>query len=97
MHRAQTQPPADRDVFDNSLSARLYEATNDARYITAANAAAAFVSAHMYYGQGIIDIVRLSIGTPNCPIITTQRSSVSGYALYAFVLLAQFDSRYTDP
>ena len=72
------------------LSARLYQITNDANYLSAGVAAASFVSAHMYDGHVIVDGIRLS--PPGCTTLPNVHSDVSGYAIYAFALLSQLQA-----
>ena len=75
-----------------SLSVSLYEATNDARYLSAATDAASFVSAHMYDGHVIVGGTRLS--SPGCSTVSSAQSAISGFAVRGFAMLSKLDSSH---
>lgn len=87
-------------IHPTRLSAHLFELTNDTKYLSAAAAAANFVSTHMYDGNAIVDTVRLSSSPsaagPNCTTLPIpQFSYITGFTIWGFAVLGTQNASYT--
>ena len=83
------------------LSAHLFELTADPKYLASAEAAANFVSSHMYNGQAIKDTIRLSFNSSspdtNCTVANPSfYSYITGFTIWGFSVLATHNGSYTS-
>ena len=70
----------------NSLSAYLFEATNQVQYDNAATLSAEFIKAHLYNGTIIVD----SIALVDCTVITSAVTYNSGFFIDGLSVYANY-------